>query len=73
MHVLPFHPDPRLLAMLEGFFLGVAALAIGLAFRRAVDRYLDEADPRWQLIAQALPYGGRFVVTALSLLLRHRE
>lgn len=33
MNVLPFHPDPRLLAMFEGFFLGIAALAIGRAFR----------------------------------------
>ena len=35
-------------AMLEGFYLGAAALAIGFAFRRAVDRYLDEGDPRRQ-------------------------
>jgi hypothetical protein len=72
MNVLPFHPNPRLLAMLEGFYLGAAALAIGFAFRRAVDRYLDEGDPRRQLIAQALLYGGTFVVIALSLLLRRR-
>lgn len=72
MSVLPLHPDPRLLALFEGFFLGAAALAIGLAFRRAVDRYLEEGDRRRQLIAQALLYGGTFAVIALSVWLRHR-
>jgi hypothetical protein len=71
MNVLPFHPDPRPLAIFEGFFLGAAALAIGFAFRRVVDRYLG-GDPRRQLIAQAVLYGGTFVVIALSLLLRRR-
>jgi hypothetical protein len=72
MSVLPLPPDPRLLALFEGFFLGAAALAIGLAFRRAVDRYLEEGDRRRQLIAQALLYGGTFAVIALSVWLRHR-
>jgi hypothetical protein len=66
MNVRPFHPDPR------GFFLATAALAITRVLRRAVDRYFDEGGPRRQLIAQALLYGGAFVVIALSVLLRHR-
>jgi hypothetical protein len=53
-------------------FITAAALAVGLALRKLVDRFLDEDDPRRQLIAQALLYGGTFIVIAVSLWFRHR-
>ena len=72
MPVISFRADPRLLAMFAPLFIAAATLAVGLALRKLIDRFLDENDLRRQLIAQALLYGGTFVVIALSLLLRHR-
>jgi hypothetical protein len=43
------------------------ALALGLLLRRVVNRFLDEGDPRRQLIAQAVLYAGAFIVIALSV------
>jgi hypothetical protein len=40
--------------------------------RRFVGRFLPEGDPRRQLIAQAMLYGGTFIVIAVSVWLRHR-
>jgi hypothetical protein len=40
--------------------------------RRIVDRYLAKNDPRRLYIAQAILYGGVFVLVALSVWLRHR-
>jgi hypothetical protein len=37
-----------------------------------IARYLPEDDPRRQLIAQTMLYGGTFVVIAVSVWLRHR-
>jgi hypothetical protein len=45
---------------------------MGLALRRLMGRYLPEDDPRRQLIAQAILYGGTFIVIAVSVWLRHR-
>ena len=64
MNIAPFHPYPRLLYVLWFLYVGAGALAIGLVLRRVVARFLDEGDPRRQLIAQALLYGGTFVVIA---------
>jgi hypothetical protein len=58
MKILLFDPHPHL-------------RAIGLARRRMVDRYLEKNDPRRQLIARAIPYGGIFIVVAVSVWLRH--
>ncbi len=66
MPVIPFRADPRLLAMFAPLFIAAAALVVGLALRNLIDRFLDEDDPRRQLIAQALLYGGTFVVIAVS-------
>jgi hypothetical protein len=71
-YVAPFHPDPRLLDILGPVYAAAGALAIGLVLRRVVDRFLDEGDPRRQLIAQAILYGGLFVAVAASMWLRHR-
>jgi DMSO reductase anchor subunit len=73
MNVAPFHPDPRILDLFAFFFITAGALAVGLVLRKALDRFLPEDDPRRQLIAQAMLYGGMFVVIALSVWLRHRE
>jgi uncharacterized membrane protein YcfT len=72
MNVLPFHPDPRLNAIVAPFAIASVALTLGLLLRRVVNRFLEEGDPRRQLIAQAILYGGTFVVIALSVQLRHR-
>ena len=72
MIVAPFHPDPRVLAIFTGFSLTAAALAVGLMLRKAIGRFLAEDDPRRQLIAQAMLYGGTFIVIAVSVWLRHR-
>jgi hypothetical protein len=49
----------------------IANVALALGLRRFVDR-LEQDDPRQQLIARALLYGGTFVVIAMSVRLRHR-
>ena len=72
MNLAPFHPDPRLLGALWPLYAAAGALAIGLMFRRVVDRFLEEDDPRRQLIAQAMLYGGLFVAVVASVWLRHR-
>ena len=72
MNVLPFHPDPRLNAIVAPFAIASVALTLGLLLRRVVNRFLEEGDPRRQLIAQAMLYGGTFVVIALSVWFRHR-
>jgi hypothetical protein len=72
MMVTPILPDPRIVATFVPLFVAAVALAIGLVLRRVVDRFLKEGDPRRELIAQALLYGGTFVVVAGSLWLRHR-
>jgi hypothetical protein len=64
MIVVPFHADPRLVAIFAPLVVAGVAFVIGLALRRIVDRYLHEDDPRRQLIAQALLYGGTFAVIA---------
>ena len=71
MNVLPFHPDPRLNAIVAPFAIASVALTLGLLLRRVVNRFLEEGDPRRQLIAQAILYGGTFVVIALMMWLRH--
>jgi hypothetical protein len=58
MQVVPFHAALRLLTLVGPIFITAAALAVGLALRKLVDRFLDEDDSRRQLIAQALLYGG---------------
>ena len=72
MTVLPFDPDPRLLGAFLAPAVTGAAVVMGLALRRLVGRYLPENDPRRQLIAQAMLYGGTFIVIAVSVWLRHR-
>jgi hypothetical protein len=72
MNVLPFRPDPRLNAIVAPFAIARVALTLGLLLRRVVNRFLEEGDPRRQLIAQAILYGWTFVVIALSVWLRHR-
>jgi hypothetical protein len=37
-----------------------------------IDRFIAEGDPRRLYIAQAILYGGAFVIVALSVWLRHR-
>jgi hypothetical protein len=49
-----------------------AAVVMGLALRKFLGRWLPEDDPRRQLIAQAMLYGGTFIVIAASVWLRHR-
>ena len=61
MTVLPFDPDPRLLGAFLALAVTAAAVVMGLALRRLVGRYLPENDPRRQLIAQAMLYGGTFI------------
>jgi hypothetical protein len=56
--------------MFAPLFIAAAALAVGLALRKLIDRFLDEDDPRRQLIAQALLYGGTFIAPVMWL--RHR-
>jgi uncharacterized membrane protein YcfT len=73
MNVLPFHPDPRLDAIVAPFAIASVALALGLLLRRVVNRFLDEGDPRRQLIAQAVLYAGAFILIAVLMWLRHRE
>ena len=72
MTVLPFDPDPRLLGAFLALAVTAAAVVMGLALRRLIGRYLPEDDPRRQLIAQAMLYGGTFIVIAVSVWLRHR-
>jgi hypothetical protein len=72
MNVLPFHPDPRLAATAAPFAIASVALALGLLLRRVVNRFLGEGDPRRRLLAQAMLYGGLFVVLVASVWLRHR-
>ena len=72
MTVLPFDPDPRLLGAFLALAVTAAAVVMGLALRRLVGRYLPKNDPRRQLIAQAMLYGGTFIVIAVSVWLRHR-
>jgi hypothetical protein len=72
MMVSPFRPDPRVLVFLEGFTVTSIALAAELALRRFVGRWLPEGNPRRQLIAQAILYGGAFILVAVSVWLRHR-
>jgi hypothetical protein len=70
--VLPVDPDPRLLGAFLALVVTAVALAVGLALRRFLSRWLPEDDPRLQLIAQAMLYGGTFIVIAVSVWLRHR-
>jgi hypothetical protein len=72
MTISPFNPDARLLVAMWPLFIAAAALAIGLALRRLIDRFLAEDDPRRFYIAQVLLYGGTFIVIATSVWLRHR-
>ena len=44
---------------------------MGLAVRRLVGRYMPEADLRRQLVAQVLLFASTFIVTAVSVRLRH--
>ncbi len=44
MSVLPFHPDPRLNAIVAPFAVAGVALALGLLLGRVVNRFLDEGD-----------------------------
>jgi hypothetical protein len=67
MNVLPFHPDPRLVAFFEAISLPGLALVAGVALHRFIGRFLEEGDPRRQLIAQALLYAGAFVAIAVSI------
>jgi hypothetical protein len=66
--ILPFDPDPRLLAMLLPFFSIAAALVIAQALRKLVDRYFAEDDPRRFYIAQTVLYVGLFAVVAVAVL-----
>jgi hypothetical protein len=72
MTVSPFSPDPRLLVIMSPLFIAAAALAVGLALRSLIDRFLAEDDPRRFYLAQVLLYGGTFIVIAASVWLRHR-
>jgi hypothetical protein len=72
MIVSPFSPHPRLLVVMSPLFIAAAALAIGLALRSLIDRFLAEDDPRRFYLAQAMLRGGTFIVVALSIWLRHR-
>jgi hypothetical protein len=72
MTVLPFNPDPRLVAVLSPLFLFAGALAIGLPLRRVVDRFLEDDDPRRYYASQAILYGGTFVIIPVSVWLQHR-
>jgi hypothetical protein len=65
--MLPFNPDARLLAVLWPLYVIAAALVAGLALRRFVGRFLEEGDPRRQLISQAILYAGAFVEIAVSM------
>jgi hypothetical protein len=71
MTVAPFNPTPRTRL---GVVVSITSLALvaGLMLRRFVGRFLPEGDPRRQLIAQAMLYGGTFIVIAVSVWLRHR-
>jgi hypothetical protein len=51
---------------------GVAALGIGLLVRSAVDRFLEEGDPRRYYVSQEILYGGTSLIIAVSVWLRHR-
>ena len=72
MTVSPFNPDPRVLVALAPLFIAAAALALGLALRSLIDRFLAEDDPRRFYLAQVLLYGGTFIAIAGSEWLRHR-
>jgi hypothetical protein len=72
MTVSPFNPDSRLLVAMWPLLIAAAALAIGLALRSLIDRFLVEDDPRRFYIAQVLLYGGKFTAIAASVWLRHR-
>jgi hypothetical protein len=72
MTVLPSYPDPRLLGAFLALAVTAAAVTMSLALRRLIGRYLPEDDPRRQFIAQAMLYGGTFIVIAVSVRLRHR-
>lgn len=72
MNVLPFDPDPQLLGAFLAMVITAAAVIMGLALRRLIHRYLPEDDPRRQLIAQVMLYGGTFIVIAVSVWLRRR-
>jgi hypothetical protein len=69
---IPFHGDPRILTLFLPLVIAALGLAIGLTLRRLIDRFLDDSDPRRQLIAQAILYAGAFVVIAVSVWVRHR-
>jgi hypothetical protein len=71
--VAPFNPTPAgMVALLAMFSITAVALAAGLALRRFLSRWLPADDPRRQLIAQVLLYGGTFIGIAVSVWLRHR-
>jgi Kef-type K+ transport system membrane component KefB len=63
--VLPFDPDPRLLGAFLALAVTAGAVVMGLALRTLIGRYMPEDDPRRQLIAQAMLYGGTFIVIAV--------
>ena len=67
MTVSPFKPDSRLLLVMSPLIITAAALAVGLALRSLIDRFLDEDDPRRFYIAQVLLYGGTFIVVDVSV------
>lgn len=67
MSALPFHPDARPNAIVAPFATVSVALVLGLLLRRGVNRFLDEGDPRRQLMAQAVLYAGAFIVIAVSM------
>ena len=62
MSALPFHPDARLNAIVAPFATVSVALVLGLLLRRGVNRFLDEGDPRRQLIKTH--WGGGYSFTA---------
>ena len=72
MTVSPFNSGSRLLLVISPLFIAAAALAIGLAMRSLIDRFLAEDDPRRLYLAQVLLYGGTFIVIAASVWLRQR-
>ena len=67
MTVSPFKPDSCLLLVMSPPIITAAALAVGLAPRSLIDRFLDEDDPRRFYIAQVLLYGGTFIVADVSV------
>jgi hypothetical protein len=71
--LIPGHPYTdfgkrwcRLLAMFAPLFIAAAALAVGLALRKLIDRFLDKNDSRRFCIAQAMLYARVFAAIAVQ-------